>query len=59
MKGNNVLELNEATLVIALQFWLESQFRDGLAPQVVAVNYDNRYPGTGIFKVEITSDETP
>lgn len=37
MKGNNTLELNEATMIEAVQYWLECQFAEGKAPIVKSV----------------------
>lgn len=53
MKGNNMIELNQATMMVAVQYWLDSQFRDGLAPQVTAVT-PGRDAYSVIFQVEVT-----
>lgn len=36
-KGNNTLELNEATMIIAMQMYFDATFKEGLAPQVQSV----------------------
>ena len=41
MKGHNSLELNEATMIEAIQYWLNAQFRDGKAPVVKGVKSQN------------------
>ena len=48
MKGNNTLELNEATMIDAIQYWLDAQFVQGKAPVVKSVKggtgtYDNTF----------------
>ena len=57
MKGSNTLELNEATMIEAVQFWLNSQFVEGKAPVVKSVTggtgtYDN------MFKVSVEETHT-
>ena len=48
MKGNNELNLNEATMIEAVQFWLNAQFLEGKAPTVKSIKggtstYDNTF----------------
>ena len=48
MKGSNTLEFNEATIIEAIQYWLNSQFVEGKAPTVKSVKggsgtYDNTF----------------
>jgi hypothetical protein len=55
MQGNNTMELNEATMIEALQFWLDKKmFRGDAAPKVTAVKpgTSDRYCTT--FNVETT-----
>ena len=40
MKGNNELILNEATMIEAVQFWLDSRMVQ-MAPKVTGVNSKN------------------
>ena len=58
MKGNNELNLNEATIIEAIQFWLNAQFAEGKAPTVKSVKggtgtYDNT------FKVGVEDSVAP
>lgn len=53
MKGNNTIELNIATMEIAIQFWLESQFAEGKCPIVNGVSYRST-GGSGVFMISLT-----
>jgi len=57
MKGSNKLELNEATMIEAIQFWLDSQFISGKSPKVIAIKADSTTGYTRTFLVE--TDERP
>lgn len=37
MLGNNTIILNQATMIVALQFYFESIYKEGFAPQVSCV----------------------
>lgn len=50
MKGNNELRLNEATMIEALQLWLDAQFK-GPAPRVVSIEEHNSDTYCKEFKV--------
>jgi hypothetical protein len=52
MRGSNKLELNTATMVEALQFWLDAQFAPGKSPKVTHVAMVNR--GLNQFDVSVT-----
>jgi hypothetical protein len=54
MKGNNTLELNQATMVEALQLWAEHTFKN--APKVVVVRQKPLNHSTS-FEVEIAEAE--
>lgn len=58
MQGNNTMELNEATMIAALQFWLDSQFRENLAPKVTAVSFSGNGYTSKTFKVETTDRDS-
>ena len=52
MKGNNTLELNEATMVEALQLWCEHTFKH--APKVTSVKMVSNKGGyVTVFEVAI------
>ncbi len=40
MKGNNELNLNEATMIEVVQYWLNAQMHAGKAPEVYRVQPD-------------------
>lgn len=56
MKGNNTLQLNEATMIEAVQYWLDSQMMPGASPKVVRVapHTDNCVP---VFDVRLEERE--
>jgi hypothetical protein len=55
MKGNNSMELNEATMIEVVQFWLDNKmFRENAAPQVTAVKTSPDSGYTRLFKIETT-----
>jgi hypothetical protein len=56
MIGNNTLELNQATMVMAIQYWLESVMMPKHVPKVISVvattsGYDK------MFEVRVESTE--
>lgn len=53
MKGNNELHLNTATVMEALQMWLDSKMPHG-APTVTSVKPSGR--GDLMFVVDLSSD---
>ena len=57
MKGTNELRLNEATMVEALQYWLNAQMAAGMAPAVTGCSVE-RGTGSGLeFIVRLTDPE--
>lgn len=41
-KGNNSIELNEATLIEALQYWFDNvMFKDNVSPSITSVKSNN------------------
>lgn len=44
MKGKNCLQLNQATMCEAIQYWLDSKF-SGRAPRVESVTFKDGYEG--------------
>jgi hypothetical protein len=58
MKGHNTLQLNEQTIIAAVQLYLESRFAAGKAPKVLSVKKGERESGgyrsqTETFTVEV------
>jgi len=58
MRGSNEIMLNEATMIAAVQLYLDSKFRDGESPLVTAIkakqgDYVNG-KSDAIFMVTIT-----
>ena len=37
MKGRNEIILNQATMIEALQYWMDSQFQPGKSPRVTRI----------------------
>lgn len=37
LRGNNEMTLNTATMIEALQLWIDSKFKEGAAPKVISV----------------------
>lgn len=57
MKGSNKLELNEATMIAAVQHYFnEVVYRQNAAPQVTGV-WGERDGGTKVFKVHVCEPE--
>lgn len=54
MKGVNEFNLNEATMIGAMQFWLNSQWVTSAAPKVTSVKPDSKggHSWTFILTVE-------
>ncbi len=40
MIGNNKIIVNEATMMVAFQLWLDSKFKDGESPVVTGIRLD-------------------
>lgn len=61
MKGLNELNLNEATMIEAVQFWLDNQWASSVAPRVINVKPDSNGGYSCIFIVtlegEVVSDD--
>ncbi len=53
MKGSNNLILNQATMIEAVQYWLDAQMVK--APKVTGVKRDTTGLGD-LFKIELNSD---
>lgn len=63
MKGSNTLELNEATVIEALQFYFDNVlFADGAAPKVTAIEMTKGgvgYSSVDVFRVSVTEPTPP
>lgn len=57
MKGNNSIQINEATLIAAVQMYLDAQFRDGQAPEVTSVR-PSSHDGCAVFTVTVTERDS-
>lgn len=55
MQGSNSLELNTATMIEAVQAWIDTQFAEGKAPKVKYVKPSNEHGCAGTFRVELES----
>jgi hypothetical protein len=55
MQGNNTLILNTATMIEAVQLWLDSRMQAPV-PAVTAVEPDKANYGSATFKVELSAD---
>jgi len=57
MTGNNTLELNQATIVEAVQMYLDSRFKEGCSPKVmkVATKSTNTYNQDTVFVFDVES----
>ncbi len=53
MKGRNTLQINQATLVEAVQYWLDREMKT--APKVLSVKHNSKYIGADVFDVEVDS----
>lgn len=56
MKGNNTLEVNQDTMVEAVQRYLDEEFATGKAPQVLSIKSKDAFLNT--FVVEIKEKES-
>lgn len=59
MKGTNLLNLNEATMIEAVQFWLNAQMKDGKAPIVTSVSFSREHGSSTRFDVRVEEAEKP
>lgn len=61
MKGNNKITLNQATMVEAMQLWVDSNFQEGKAPTVDCVEYDHDggMSGAKVFVVNFSDKDRP
>lgn len=57
MKGRNTIQINQATMVEAIQHWLTREMR--IAPTVLSVTKDSRFVGADVYNVEVESPEDP
>lgn len=55
MKGNNELRLNQATMIEALQLWVDSQFAKD-APRVVSIEELSSTNYCKEFSVKVTDE---
>lgn len=55
MKGRNTLQINQATMTEAIQYWLEREMKT--APKVLSVDKNTKYIGADVFDVEVESPE--
>ena len=57
MKGNNELRINEATMMEAVQLWLDSKFKEN-PPTVKAVEQSSDPGGySKVFQVKLSSEK--
>ena len=56
MIGNNDLSINEATMIEAVQFWLDSKMVPPV-PRITSVKSEKDYCGTVAFKVALVSGD--
>lgn len=57
MKGNNAMEINEATMIEAIQYWLRSVMT-GEPPKVTSVSMEGSGVAPKTFRIELlTPDE--
>lgn len=54
MKGENKIQMNQATMVEAVQMYLNSQFAEGKAPTVVSVDANKSAYSGDTFDVVAT-----
>ena len=58
MKGTNILELNTATIVEAVQHWLGSKTTgEFAAATVTSVEFVKEYGSSGSYRVTLSSPE--
>lgn len=55
MQGNNTLTLNAATMIEAVQLWLDTRMTEPV-PTVTSVEADTKGYGGNTFKVELSMD---
>lgn len=58
-KGSNTIMLNEATMIVAVQEYLEKRTREGCALQVKSVKMSNSSRGNYADCYEVLVDEKP
>lgn len=56
MKGSNTIKVNEATMMEAMQYWINSWFVAGEAPTVTSVKSSK---DDLTFDIEVESKEKP
>lgn len=56
MRGNNVLLLNHASMLEALQLYVQKEFEEAAVPFVTDVKFDEN---GGLFRVVLQSPEDP
>ena len=59
MKGNNTITMNEATIIAAVQMYLDAQYREGSGQVVNSVKpvATGRYGDEGCFDVKVSEPE--
>lgn len=55
--GNNKLQLNPATMIEAVQMYLNSKFKEGEAPKVTCVTEKGSAGGGRHFEIDTTVEE--
>ena len=58
MKGSNELQINQATMIEAVQMYLDSQMREGLSPVVIGVKSKPAGYGADLFTVTLDEKKT-
>lgn len=56
MIGNNELYLNEATMIEAVQFWLNSRLKEPV-PRVTGINTEQRDFQNKMFKIDLNEND--
>ena len=60
-KGNNIMNLNQACLIEAVQMYLDSKFKEGMSPQVLSVKAcgSGQYDREDTFEIKLTDSKPP
>lgn len=54
MKGSNKMQFNEATMIEAVQMYVDDQFKEGKSPLVTSVALDSARSPDRAFEVQLT-----
>lgn len=57
-KGNNTLTLNEATMIVAMQEYLDARAKEGIGPKVISVKGSSGVESTFIIMTSETKGDT-